>query len=109
MQLTKLCRLSYHGAVKEGRAIDEVRIRLLRPGQSLQLRVNAGKAVMCCAGSIRITQAGDSKAAERILLTGERLTFEVAGVAMLTALEGMKGEWLEDTEIVLVCLPMSPK
>ena len=64
---------------------------------------------MCCAGSIRITRASDPKAVGRILPTGERFTFEVAGVAMLTALEGMKGEWLEDTGIVLVSLPVSPE
>lgn len=92
-------------APHERLAIEEVRVRLLRSGQHLRLRADAGAALMCCCGSIRIAQPGNPKANARILVAGERFTFEVGGVALLTALQGMTGEWLEDTGISLLRLP----
>lgn len=89
----------------QGVGIEEVRIRLLRPGQRLLLPVGAGTAIMCCAGSMRVTQAGNPKAERHILVAGHRFVFNFAGVALLTALDGMKGEWLEDTGIVLFSAP----
>lgn len=83
-----------------------MRVRLLRTGERLRLRVSAGDAVRCCAGSVRVLPGAGAQS--RTLVAGEEMTFEAAGTALLTAQEGMRGEWLEDTGMVLVCLPALP-
>lgn len=94
--------------VPHGRlGIEEVRVRLLRSGQRLQLRAGAGTVVMRCAGSIRIAQASNLKAERHILVAEERFVFDVGGVAWLTAPDGMNGEWLEETAMVLISVSAS--
>ena len=74
-----------------------IRIKRLRPGQSVEVRLDVGAEIMCCAGRIRVSGV--------CLAAGERYTIDVAATARITAIEGMRGEWLEDTGVVLVSVP----
>ena len=74
-----------------------IRIKRLRPGESVEVSLDAGADVMCCAGRIRIAGV--------CLAAGERYTIDAAATVRITAIEGMRGEWLEDTGVVLVSLP----
>ncbi len=76
---------------------EDIRIKRLRPGQSIEVELEIGAEVMCCAGRIRIAGV--------CLAAGERYTIDVAATALIAAVEGMRGEWLEDTGVVLVSLP----
>jgi hypothetical protein len=64
----------------------------LRPGEDLE--VERGSSIMCCAG---VVEVGD-----RVLRAGESLALESG--ARVTALEGMRDEWLGDSGIAVVYL-----
>lgn len=86
-----------------GADADDIRVRQLTPGESLKLRDAAGHTVMCCAGTIWITQENDAR--DIYLSAGESFTFDRPGTALISAEEGMKDEWLDDTGITVISLP----
>jgi len=68
------------------------------------VRDAAGCPVMCCAGAVCIAQEGDARSI--FLAAGERYTFDRPGLASIRAVEGMKDEWLGDSGITVICLPV---
>lgn len=82
---------------------DDIRVRRLTPGESLRLRDAAGHTVMCCAGTIWITQENDVR--DIFLSAGESFTFDRPGTALISAEEGMKDEWLNDSGITVISAP----
>ena len=76
--------------------------RLARGG-ALRLRDAAGCTVMCCAGTVWITQENDAR--DIFLAAGESFTFDRKGLALIRAEKGMQDEWMEDTGITVICLP----
>lgn len=82
----------------------EIRTRRLRPGECLKLRATRGDRVTCCAGTVWITHENDPR--DIFLRAGEHFTFRGDGLAVVSAESGMKGEWLEDTAIAVVALPL---
>ena len=85
---------------------DDMGTKRLAPGQSLKLRDAAGRTVMCCAGTVWITQEGDAR--DIFLTAGQRFTFDRPGLALIRAEEGMKDEWMRDSGIVVISLPLNP-
>ena len=79
-------------------------MRRLAAGDLLKVRDAAGHTIMCCAGTIRITQENDGR--DICLSAGERFTFDRPGTALIGALQGMKDEWLADTGITVIGLPL---
>lgn len=67
------------------------------------MRDAAGCMVMCCAGTVWITQEGDAR--DIYLSAGESFTFDRPGTALISPEEGMKDEWMADTGITVICLP----
>ena len=59
---------------------------------------------MCCAGTVWITQQGDSR--DIFLTAGQRFAFDRAGIALIGAVEGMKDEWMNDSGITVISLPL---
>jgi hypothetical protein len=90
------CARSYHGAVNDSYT------RRLAPGDCLRLRDAAGRTIQCCAGSVWITQENDPR--DKFLLPGQRFTLNRPGVALVSAGEGMRDEWLRDTGITVICV-----
>jgi len=76
--------------------------RLARGG-ALRLRDAAGCTVMCCAGTVWITQENDAR--DIFLAAGERFTFDRKGLALIRAEKGMLDDWMADTDITVICLP----
>ena len=72
-------------------------------GQSLKVRDAAGCTVMCCAGTVWITQENDTR--DIFLTAGQRFTFDRPGLALIRAEEGMKYEWLDDMGYAVISLP----
>ena len=83
--------------------VEDVRTRRLAPGELVKVYGAAGYTVMCCAGTVWITQQNDAR--DVFLSPGERFTFDRDGVALIGAVEGMRDEWLQDTGIALISLP----
>jgi hypothetical protein len=77
--------------------------RRLAQGDLLKLDVHAGQTVMCCAGTVWITQRGDVR--DTFLRAGERFTFERAGLALISVEEGPKNEWMEDMRFAVISVP----
>ena len=86
-----------------GADADDIRVKRLTPGESLKLRDAAGHTVMCCAGTIWITQENDAR--DIYLSAGESFTFDRPGTVLISAEEGMKDEWLNDSGIVVISAP----
>jgi hypothetical protein len=76
----------------------------LAPGESLRLRDAVGCTVTCCAGTVWITQQGDLR--DIFLAAGQRFTFDRPGLALIHAMEGMKDEWMSDSGITVISLPL---
>jgi len=74
----------------------------LAPGGALRLRDAAGCTVMCCAGTVWITQENDAR--DIFLAAGESFTFDRKGLALIRAEKGMQDEWMADTGIAVICL-----
>lgn len=83
---------------------DEICVTRLARGQSLKLRNATGCTVMCCAGTVWITQENDAR--DIFLTAGQRFTFDRPGLALIYAEEGMKDEWLNDIGIAAISLPV---
>ena len=77
----------------------------LAPGGALRLRDAAGCTVMCCAGTVWITQENDAR--DIFLNAGRRFTFDRPGLAMICAVECVKNEWLDDMGFAVISLPAS--
>lgn len=58
---------------------------------------------MCCAGTIWITQEGDPR--DIFLAAGERFTFDRPSLALISAEEGARNEWMDDVGFAVICLP----
>jgi len=86
-----------------GTDTDALCTKRLAPGGALQLRDAAGCTVMCCAGTVWITQENDAR--DIFLAAGERFTFDRKGLALIRAEKGMQDEWMADTGITVICLP----
>jgi DUF2917 family protein len=84
----------------------EVRTLRLRPGQCLRFNAAAGHRIRCCAGRVWITHENDAR--DIFLDAGGDFTFRGDGVALVTAEEGMRGEWLEDTGIAVIAFSSFP-
>ena len=82
---------------------DDIRVRRLTPGESLKLRDAAGHTVVCRAGTIWITQENDPR--DIYLSAGESFTFDRPGTVLISAEEGMKDEWLNDSGITVISAP----
>jgi len=67
------------------------------------VRDAAGCTVMCCAGTVWITQENDAR--DVFLTAGESFTFDRKGLALIRAETGMQDEWMADTGITVICLP----
>ena len=66
--------------------------RRLRLGETVQIAT--GTRLMCCAGAIEVEG--------RVLRPGDE--FLLQGAASVTALEGMRDEWLGESGIVVLYL-----
>lgn len=75
----------------------------LTPGQSLRVRDATGCTIMCCAGTVWITQENDAR--EILLAAGQRFTFDRAGIALVCAVDGMQDLWTGNAGIAVICLP----
>lgn len=84
-------------------AIEDLRTHRLVRGHSLKVRDAAGCTVMCCAGTVWITQENDAR--DIFLAAGQSFTFDRPGLALIQVDEGMKDEWLADTGITVISLP----
>jgi hypothetical protein len=84
--------------------LDDMGTKRLAPGQSLRVRDAIGCTVMCCAGTVWITQEGDPR--DIFLTAGQRFTFDRPGLAFIRAEEGMKDEWMSDSGITVISLPL---
>lgn len=71
-----------------GADADDIRVRHLTPGESLKLRDAMGHTLVCCTGTIWITQENDLR--DIFLSAGESFTFDRPGNALISAEEGMK-------------------
>lgn len=78
-------------------------VKRLRVGRSLKLRDGAGCAIMCCAGTLWITQEGDAR--DIFLTAGDSFTFDRPGVAVISVEEGARNEWMDDLGFAVVTLP----
>lgn len=58
---------------------------------------------MCCAGTIWITQEGDPR--DIFLAAGERFTLDRPGLALISAEEGARNEWMDDVGFAVITLP----
>ena len=85
-------------------APDDLCVRRLAPGQCLKVRASAGNTIQCCAGTVWVTQEADPRAI--LLVTGQRFTFDRPGRVQIRAGEGMKDEWVGDTGITVISLPV---
>ena len=81
---------------------DEICVQRLRRGQSLKMRDAAGCTVMCCAGTVWITQENDAR--DIFLTAGQRFTFDRPGLALIRAEEGVKNEWMDDMGFAVISL-----
>ena len=86
-----------------GADTDDIRVRRLTPGESLKLRDAVGHTVVCCAGTIWITQENDAR--DIYLSAGESFTFDRPGTVLISAEHGMKDEWLNDSGITVISAP----
>jgi hypothetical protein len=78
--------------------------RRLARGKSLQLRDAVGCTVMCCAGTVWITQQNDAR--DIFLTAGQSFTFDRPGMALIYAVEGIQDEWMGDSGITAINLPL---
>lgn len=76
----------------------------LTPGQSLKVRDAIGCTVMCCAGTVRITQEDDAR--DTFLTAGQCFAFGRPGLALIRAEAGMKNEWLGNSGVTVISLPV---
>jgi hypothetical protein len=83
--------------------LEEICVQRLTAGQSLKVRDAVGCTVMCCAGTVWITQENDAR--DIFLTAGQRFTFDRPGLALIHAEEGMRNEWMDDTGITVISLP----
>ena len=82
---------------------DELCVTRLTPGRSLRVRDAIGCTVMCCAGTVWITQENDAR--DIFLTAGERFTFDRPGLALIYAEEGIRNEWMDDMGFAVISLP----
>ena len=82
---------------------DEICVQRLTRGQSLKLRDATGCVVMCCAGTVWITQENDAH--DIFLTAGQRFTLDRPGLALICAEEGMKNERMDDLGYAVISLP----
>ena len=82
-------------------AEEDVRVRRLGRGESLELRDAAGLTLRCCAGVLCVRDEDGADGAR--LLPGECVTLG-ARAARVSVLEGAKDEWLRDIGFAVVCL-----
>jgi hypothetical protein len=80
-------------------------VRRLAKTDLLKLSDAAGHTIQCCAGCIWITQENDPR--DVYLSAGESFTFDRPGTALISAGQGMRNEWMEDTGITVIALPRS--
>ena len=64
-------------------------VERLAAGRLLAVRDAAGWTVTCCVGTVWITQESDER--DIYLKSGESFTFDRPGVALICAVDGMKG------------------
>ena len=83
-----------------GADADDIRVRRLTPGESLKLRDAVGHTLMCCAGTIWITQENDAR--DIYLSAGESFTVDRPGTVLISAEEGRTDEWLNDSGITVI-------
>lgn len=76
-------------------------MRRLQVGKTLKLRAAPGHTVMCCAGTVWITQEGDFR--DIFLAPGESFTFDHSGMALISAEAGARNEWVDDIGIAVIC------
>ena len=69
------------------------------------MRDAAGYTVQCCAGTVWITQENDAR--DIYLSAGESFTFDRPGTALISAEQGMRDEWMDDTGITVIAVPAS--
>jgi hypothetical protein len=84
--------------------LDEICMQRLTPGESLGLRDASGCTITCCAGMVWITREGDSR--DIFLAAGQSFTIDGPGLALIHAMEGMKDEWMSDSGITVISLPL---
>lgn len=82
---------------------DEICVQRLTPGQSLKVRDAMGCTVMCCAGTVWITQENDAR--DIFLTAGRKFTFDRPGVALIRAEEGMYDPWTGNPGMTVISLP----
>mgnify|MGYP001597689678 CR=1 FL=1 len=80
--------------------LDDICTRRLTPGTTLKVRNAVGCTVMCCAGTVWITQENDAR--DIFLTAGQCFTFDRPGLALIRAVEGMKDEWMSDSGITVI-------
>jgi hypothetical protein len=85
------------------RTNSDICVRRLARGESLKVRDGAGRMVMCCAGTVWITQENDAR--DIYLTAGETFVLDRPGLALISAEEGVKDEWLDDIGFAVVGLP----
>jgi DUF2917 family protein len=79
--------------------------RRLAPGETLKVRNAAGSTVMCCAGTVWITQESDAR--DIFLTAGQTFTFDRPGVALICAVEGMRDAWTGRPGIAVIAAPQT--
>ena len=82
---------------------NDICVQRLRPGRSLRVRNVIGCTVMCCAGTVWITQENDAR--DIFLTAGQRFTFDRTGLALIHAEEGMRNEWMDYMGFAVISLP----
>lgn len=82
---------------------DETCVQRLTQGQSLKVRDATGCTVMCCAGTVWITQENDAR--DIFLTAGRSFTFDRPGLALIRAEEGMYDPWTGNPGMTVISLP----
>jgi hypothetical protein len=85
---------------------DDLCTRRLAPGETLKVRNAAGSTVMCCAGTVWITQENDAR--DIFLTAGQTFTFDRPGIALICAVEVMRDLWSGNPGIAVIAMPQTP-
>ncbi|MEK6593802.1 MAG: DUF2917 domain-containing protein [Pseudomonadota bacterium] len=85
------------------RDIDSICTMRLAPGENLKVRDAVGSTLMCCAGTVWITQENDAR--DIFLTAGQSFTFDRTGVALICAVDGMCDIWTGNPGIAVISLP----
>jgi|SoiMethySBSTD1v2_1073268.scaffolds.fasta_scaffold1404808_2 hypothetical protein len=84
-------------------ATSELRVMRLGTGEPLRLRNCIGCPIRCCAGTVWITQAGDSR--DIFLGPGDTFTLDRPGLALISAEQGARDESTHDLGFAVIALP----